>query len=215
MVTRWGFVRSVFIISLCGLVTGLLELLHQGMPVLLVDLEAKLIYLLQILSFYAASGAAIGFFSSFVMLVFFYVVKSRGLVRLLRDLVPVAVFLGVYFTMAGGVYPKIPLGINPTPAGIISSRVVIIGVIVFSVVIILFGMLSNAGVRSEKGRARDLARAFAVVLVLGALLVGLSNVAKRPIEGNEDVSWENTGVDEADTRLRDRWQQLGCDDAYH
>ena len=195
MVTRWGFVRSVFIISLYGLVTGLLELLHQGMPVLLVDLEAKLIYLLQILSFYAASGAAIGLFSSFVMLVFFYVVKSRGLVRLLRDLVPVAVCLGVYFTMAGGVYPKIPLGINPTPAGIISSRVVIIGVIVFSVVIILFGMLSNAGVRSEKGRARDLARAFAVVLVLGALLVGLSNVAKRPIEGNEDVSWENTGVD--------------------
>jgi|GEM_PF-5643344 len=196
---NWGFMRSVFVASLCGLAVGVFELCNQGMPPFVQGFLPVLLYLFQFLSFYAAAGAGLGFASGLLMWLLFGLVGSGRLVRLLRDTLPVLVLLAAYFRFGGGHHSKISVWLDPPLAGFLPETGVYALVLIFAFAVVLIGYFAGIGPvmggpvtsgpvtpgTAGGGRMRDLARGFSTLVVLAALFLGLSAAVRTPVGGSD------------------------------
>lgn len=182
------FLRSIVIVSVCGLLTGILELFHQGIPPLVSGFFPMLMYLVQSLSLYVAAAAAIGFFSGFILRFVTRLTGGRLPQRLLRDLVPVCLFLLVYFSLAGGSFSGASVGLDPLPAGPLSQRGVYWLLVILSFFVVLEGFLLGPRHAEKPAAMRDLARGFSVLVLVCFVSVGVSETARYPV-GGRDSSW--------------------------
>lgn len=179
------FLRSVVVVSVCGLLAGILELFHQGMPPLVTGFLPTIAYFAQALSLYVASAAGVGFVSGFILFVLSRLTGGKLPQRFFRDSLPVGVFLLVYFTLAGGIHARITPGLDPLPAGSLSQKGVYLLLIVLCFFVVLEGYLLGPSRREKTGALIDTARGFSLLLVLCSLCVGVSEAVRVPVGGGE------------------------------
>ena len=122
--------RTLILILLLSLCTGVLELLQRGIPPLVRGYAPTVLYLTQAMMFYLALGAVIGLAFVLVRSVLRRVTRRRFLLIFLADILPVLAFLLFYFMAGGGSATGLPRGMNVVTFGALTPGVVNLLVII-------------------------------------------------------------------------------------
>lgn len=183
------FLRSVILASVCGFIAAILELLHQGVPPLLGGYTPTILYFAQALSLYLAAGSGMGLVSGGLYYLLSHLSRKKLPGRFLRDLIPVGLFLLIYFAVAGGASSRIPLGLDPLPTGALSQRGAYLFLIIFSLSLILGSFIFGKTIQDKPSATRDALRALTAFILILTLCIGLSEKVRFPVAGR-DTNWK-------------------------